>query len=257
MSWYSILLFFTTPVPECHPPTQNELYNLQNATRTHSWIRLLLTQGIDQRQFFILFMFRIHSYHYRYLCQRIWSRPYQVPARKNLLDLKGLGAADAGSSYLRKWWRRRFWCRSFAAACHWLCPAAFSRRGKYILDPTFCKAGVLKPARFATTFHPVDLGILDEIEKQLLPSFDAGASRKLIADLSSLIVGLFPFSFDSKGYTVGRIRDHLLNMRTGLLQPQRLHPEAPQYPLQWESIWLARSVPAFPVRRGEPICATQ
>lgn len=91
---------------------------------------------------------------------------------------------------------------------------------------------MLKPARFATTFHPVDLGILDEIEKQLLPSFDAGASRKLIADLSSLIVGLFPFSFDSKGYTVGRIRDHLLNMRTGLLQPQRLHPEAPQYPLQ-------------------------
>ncbi|BCR94529.1 uncharacterized protein AKAW2_11575S [Aspergillus luchuensis] len=77
-------------------------------------------------------------------------------------------------------------------------PAGFSRRGKYILDPTFCKARVLKPARFATTFHPVDLGILDEIEKQLLPSFDAGASRKLIADLSSLIVYSSPNGFIQK-----------------------------------------------------------
>ncbi|GAQ39186.1 hypothetical protein AtubIFM56815_007646 [Aspergillus tubingensis] len=77
-------------------------------------------------------------------------------------------------------------------------PASLGRPGKRILDPTFCKAGTLKPAHFATTFHPVDLGILDEIAKQLLPSFDVGASRKLIADLWRLDVYSSPDGFIKK-----------------------------------------------------------
>ncbi|PYH69790.1 oxidoreductase [Aspergillus vadensis CBS 113365] len=74
-------------------------------------------------------------------------------------------------------------------------PACFRECGKRILDPTFGKAGTLNPAHFATTFHPVDLGILDEIEKQLLPSFNVDASRKLIADLWKLEVFSSPDGF--------------------------------------------------------------
>lgn len=107
-------------------------------------------------------------------------------------------------------------------------PTSFSRRGKRILDPTFCKAGTLEPARFATTFHPVDLGILDEVEKQLLPSFNVGDSRKLIADLWELEVGLYPFFSKLEMYRVERVRVHLLTMRTGQLQPRWLLQEVRQ-----------------------------
>ncbi|PYH38574.1 oxidoreductase [Aspergillus neoniger CBS 115656] len=81
-------------------------------------------------------------------------------------------------------------------------PTAISNGEKRFLDPTFCKGGTLRPARFATTFHPVDFGILDEIEKQLLPSFDVGASRNLIADLWKLNVYSSPDGFFKKHFSI-------------------------------------------------------
>ncbi|PWY80072.1 oxidoreductase [Aspergillus eucalypticola CBS 122712] len=80
-------------------------------------------------------------------------------------------------------------------------PASYISREKCFPVPGFHRGRTLKPAHFATTFHPVDLGILDEIEKQLLPSFDVGASRKLIADLRMLDVYSSPDGFKREHIT--------------------------------------------------------
>ncbi|GKZ27218.1 hypothetical protein AbraIFM66951_004797 [Aspergillus brasiliensis] len=51
-------------------------------------------------------------------------------------------------------------------------PATFGKNNEDVLDSTYRKAGKLEPAYFATSFHPADLDILDEIERKLLPSFN-------------------------------------------------------------------------------------
>ncbi|OJJ72730.1 hypothetical protein ASPBRDRAFT_54535 [Aspergillus brasiliensis CBS 101740] len=77
-------------------------------------------------------------------------------------------------------------------------PATFGKNNEDVLDPTYRKAGKLGPAHFATSFHPADLGILDEIERKLLPSFNVGTNRTLIADLYKLNIYSGPDGFFRK-----------------------------------------------------------
>ncbi|GKZ31795.1 hypothetical protein AbraIFM66950_000645 [Aspergillus brasiliensis] len=77
-------------------------------------------------------------------------------------------------------------------------PAIFGKNNNDVLDPTYRKAGKLEPAHFATSFHPADLGILDEIERKLLPSFNVGTNRTLIADLYKLNIYSGPDGFFRK-----------------------------------------------------------
>ncbi|KAI7492371.1 hypothetical protein KC367_g9129, partial [Hortaea werneckii] len=52
------------------------------------------------------------------------------------------------------------------AACH---PATSGRGGQDILDPTYRRAGALRPADFMTDFCPYESGILDIVPQLLLP----------------------------------------------------------------------------------------
>ncbi|RMZ18996.1 hypothetical protein D0859_17013 [Hortaea werneckii] len=52
------------------------------------------------------------------------------------------------------------------AACH---PATSGRGGQDILDPTYRRAGALRPADFMTDFCPYESGILDIVTQLLLP----------------------------------------------------------------------------------------
>lgn len=72
-------------------------------------------------------------------------------------------------------------------------PASFGRGGEDILDPSYRKAGKLELHQFASTFHPSDFGIIENIQQILLPSISSHLEnklgfRKLIAELYKLNV---------------------------------------------------------------------
>ncbi|PWY67615.1 hypothetical protein BO94DRAFT_503721 [Aspergillus sclerotioniger CBS 115572] len=67
-------------------------------------------------------------------------------------------------------------------------PASFGRGGEDILDPEYRRAGKLDPGYFATTFHPADFGIVDIVERTLLPDISSMRSRKLRVELYKLNV---------------------------------------------------------------------
>ncbi|GAB1194374.1 hypothetical protein APSETT444_003619 [Aspergillus pseudonomiae] len=58
-------------------------------------------------------------------------------------------------------------------------PASFGRGEQNIMDLSYRKAGKLDPENFATSFHPADFGIIEAIEKVLLPGMLGKATNKL------------------------------------------------------------------------------
>lgn len=71
--------------------------------------------------------------------------------------------------------------------------ASFGRGGEDVIDPEYRRAGKMDTTQFASSFHPADFGLLENIEQILLPEFegkpeDHTCSRKLVADLYKLNV---------------------------------------------------------------------
>ncbi|KAB8266161.1 hypothetical protein BDV32DRAFT_115206 [Aspergillus pseudonomiae] len=58
-------------------------------------------------------------------------------------------------------------------------PANFGRGEQNVMDLSYRKAGKLDPENFATSFHPADFGIIEAIEKVLLPGMLGKATNKL------------------------------------------------------------------------------
>ncbi|KAL1967105.1 hypothetical protein VTN77DRAFT_3629 [Rasamsonia byssochlamydoides] len=70
-------------------------------------------------------------------------------------------------------------------------PATFGKGDKDVLDSSYRKAGKLDRDQFASSFHPADFGILENIEQILLPSVSTELEnclqfRKVTADLYKL-----------------------------------------------------------------------
>jgi hypothetical protein len=77
--------------------------------------------------------------------------------------------------------------------------ASFGRGGEDVIDTSYRQAGKLDITQFASTFHPADFGLLENIEQILVPDLGKKAkddthSRKLITELYKLNVCL-PFTF--------------------------------------------------------------
>ncbi|KAJ5251858.1 hypothetical protein N7489_002268 [Penicillium chrysogenum] len=58
-------------------------------------------------------------------------------------------------------------------------PASFGKGQQDVLDPKYRKAGKLEPRSFLTSFHPSDLGILQNVEQILLPNFNTDLENRL------------------------------------------------------------------------------
>ena len=56
------------------------------------------------------------------------------------------------------------------ALVHACSPATFGRGQQDVMDESYRKAGKLNPDQFATSFHPADFGIIETIERVLLPT---------------------------------------------------------------------------------------
>jgi hypothetical protein len=72
-------------------------------------------------------------------------------------------------------------------------PATFGKGDQDVLDPEYRRAGKMDPSHFATSFHPADFGIIENIEQILLPSISSETQsslgfRKLTAELYKLNV---------------------------------------------------------------------
>lgn len=72
-------------------------------------------------------------------------------------------------------------------------PAKYGRGQEDILDPEYRRAGKMNPTDFATSFHPTDFGILENVERILLPNVSSEIEnslgfRKLSAELYELNV---------------------------------------------------------------------
>lgn len=72
-------------------------------------------------------------------------------------------------------------------------PASFGRGDKNVLDPEYRRAGKINSNQFATSFHPADYGLIDNVERLLLPTFNTSVEnmlpfRKLSAELYKLNV---------------------------------------------------------------------
>ncbi|KNG90844.1 hypothetical protein ANOM_000988 [Aspergillus nomiae NRRL 13137] len=86
-------------------------------------------------------------------------------------------------------------------------PASFGRGEQNVMDLSYRKAGKLDPESFATSFHPADFGIIEAIEKVLLPGMLTEAtntlgSRKIYAELYKMNIysgpsGLFRSHVDT------------------------------------------------------------
>lgn len=71
--------------------------------------------------------------------------------------------------------------------------ASFGRGSEDVVDTEYRHAGKLDTTHFASTFHPADFGLIENIEQILLPELDKKAkdttcSRKLVPDLYKLNV---------------------------------------------------------------------
>ncbi|KAL2815226.1 hypothetical protein BDW59DRAFT_16821 [Aspergillus cavernicola] len=72
-------------------------------------------------------------------------------------------------------------------------PASFGRGDQDVIDPEYRKAGKIDANHFATSFHPADFGILENIGQVLLPSISSETDnqlqfRKIKAELYKLNV---------------------------------------------------------------------
>lgn len=92
--------------------------------------------------------------------------------------------------------------RQLVADCE---PAGFGRGQEDVMDPEYRKAGKLEPSQFVTSFHFMDFGLLEIIEKILAPPLDSEekfTSRRIEAELYKLNVysgpsGLFQKHVDT------------------------------------------------------------
>ncbi|KAJ5818509.1 hypothetical protein N7474_004100 [Penicillium riverlandense] len=57
--------------------------------------------------------------------------------------------------------------------------ASFGKGQQDVVDPEYRKAGKLDPRNFATSFHPADFGILENVEQVLLPSISTDIQNRL------------------------------------------------------------------------------
>ena len=134
--------------------------------------------------------------------------------------------------------------RSLIADCQ---PASFGRGGEDILDPEYRRAGKLDPGCFATTFHPADFGIVDIIERTLLPDISSMRARKVRVELYKLNVGLrFLLEY---GFCA--------NKALGLFRTLRAFPQACGYTSLGAPDWIVGGLPAVRIRGREPDCAPQ
>lgn len=72
-------------------------------------------------------------------------------------------------------------------------PASFGRGGEDVLDESYRRAGKMELKDFATSFHPADFGLVQNIEQVLLPSIISDEDNSLqckglVADLYKLNV---------------------------------------------------------------------
>jgi hypothetical protein len=72
-------------------------------------------------------------------------------------------------------------------------PASFGRGQEDVIDPEYRRAGKINTDQFATSFHPADFGILENIAQVLLPSISNETDnqlgfRKITAELYKLNV---------------------------------------------------------------------
>lgn len=110
-----------------------------------------------------------------------WAAKDDIEARKLILPLESSPISDSSAARLNQ----------LVADCE---PASFGRGKKDVIDPSYRKAGKLDPHRFASSFHPADFGIIEQIEQILLPAVGGNggvlASRELHAELYKLNVCL-------------------------------------------------------------------
>lgn len=109
----------------------------------------------------------------------LWATGQDSNARKLVLPLNNT-APESSQEVLQQ----------LAADCD---PATFGRGDQDILDPEYRKAGKIDPHQFASSFHPSDFGIIENIEQILLPSVSTEKEnrlqfRKLSAELYKLNV---------------------------------------------------------------------
>ncbi|RDW86095.1 2OG-Fe(II) oxygenase [Aspergillus mulundensis] len=72
-------------------------------------------------------------------------------------------------------------------------PASFGRGEQDVIDPEYRRAGKINADQFATSFHPADFGILENLSQVLLPSISSETDnqlgfRKITAELYKLNV---------------------------------------------------------------------
>ncbi|KAJ5681892.1 uncharacterized protein N7477_001832 [Penicillium maclennaniae] len=122
-----------------------------------------------------------------------WAAKEDMAARKLILPLESSPVSDSSAARLNQ----------LVADCE---PASFGRGKEDVIDPSYRKAGKLDPKQFASSFHPADFGITEQVERLLLPAMggtgDSLASRELHAELYKLNVysgpsGLFQKHVDT------------------------------------------------------------
>lgn len=81
-------------------------------------------------------------------------------AQKLILPLNSKNLSDSNMERLHQ----------LVADCE---PASFGRGQEDVLDPEYRMAGKLDAEQFASSFHPADFGIIENIEQILLPRFNS------------------------------------------------------------------------------------
>ncbi|PLN86495.1 hypothetical protein BDW42DRAFT_158595 [Aspergillus taichungensis] len=108
-----------------------------------------------------------------------WAGEQPVGDRRLVLPLDD-AATESSSERLQR----------LVADCE---PASFGRGQEDVLDPAYRNAGKLDPTQFLTSFHPADFGIIESVEKILLPNIGINVNsplhrRKLTWELYKLNV---------------------------------------------------------------------
>lgn len=124
-----------------------------------------------------------------------WAKEDDTAARKLILPVSSVPIADSSTERLTQ----------LVSDCE---PASFGRGKQDIIDPEYRRAGKLDKNRYATNFFPADYGIIENVERILLPRFNSDADkdgisfRKLSAEMYKLNVysgpnGLFRKHIDT------------------------------------------------------------
>lgn len=108
-----------------------------------------------------------------------WAKEDDTAARKLILPVNSIPITDSSTERLTQ----------LVSDCE---PASFGRGTQDIIDPEYRRAGKLDKNRYATNFYLSDYGIIENVERVLLPRFISEAdkvglsSRKLSAEMYKL-----------------------------------------------------------------------